>query len=89
MATGVRATRPSATKRGLATVDRRTPESFWGRLRKASVHGHRFATREEASRSVMDWIAFYNHRRLHSSLGYISPMRYEQRWYKAQRKNAA
>ncbi len=53
-------------------------ESFWGWLKTASVHGHKFATREEARRAVMDWMAFYNHRRLHSSLGYLSPVRSEQ-----------
>ena len=37
----------------------------------------------------MDWMAFYNHRRLHSSLGYLSPMQYEKCWYEAQRKKAA
>lgn len=54
-----------------------------------SVHGCKFATREQARQAVMDWMAFYNHRRLHSSLGYLSPMQYEQRWYEAQRKKAA
>ena len=34
-------------------------------------------------------VAFCNHRRLHSSLGYLSPMHYEKRWYEAQRKKAA
>jgi hypothetical protein len=24
---------------------------------------------------VIDWLTFYNHRRLHSTMGYISPMR--------------
>ncbi len=28
----------------------------------------------------MDWIAFYNQRRLHSTLGYTSPMAFEQKW---------
>jgi len=69
--------------------DNAPTESFWGRLKTASVHGHKFATREQARQAVMDWMAFYNHRRLHSSLGYLSPMQYEQRWYKAQRKKAA
>ena len=39
--------------------------------------------------AVMDWLAFYNRRRLHSTLGYLSPMQYEQRWYETQRKKAA
>lgn len=34
----------------------------------------------------MNWMAFYNYRRLHSSLGYLSPIQYEKRWYEAQRK---
>ncbi len=34
----------------------------------------------------MDWMAFYDHRRLHSSPGYPGPVQFEQRWYVAQRK---
>jgi len=55
----------------------------------ACVHGQRFATREQARQAIMNWIAFYNHRRLHSSLDYLSPMQYEKHWYEAQRKKAA
>lgn len=69
--------------------DNAPTESFWGRLKVASVHGHKFVTREQARQAVMDWMAFYNHRRLHSSLGYLSPMQFEHRWYEAQRKKAA
>jgi hypothetical protein len=39
--------------------------------------------------AVMDWMTFYNHRMLHSTLSYLNPMQYEQRWYEAQRKKAA
>ena len=69
--------------------DNAPTESFWGRLKTASVHGRKFATRRQAAQAVMDWIAFYNHSRLHSSLGYVSPMQFEQRWFTAQRKGAA
>jgi putative transposase len=69
--------------------DNAPTESFWGRLKTASVYGRKFATRREAMDAVLDWMAFYNHRRLHSTLGYLSPMQYEQRWYEAQRKKAA
>ena len=69
--------------------DNAPTESFWGRLKTASLYGRKFATRQEAMDAVMDWMAFYNHRRLHSTLGYLSPMQYEQRWHAAQRKKAA
>lgn len=55
----------------------------------ACVHGQRFATCDQARQVIMDWMAFYNYRRLHSSLGYLGPMQYEHRWYAAQRKKAA
>jgi transposase InsO family protein len=69
--------------------DNAPTESLWGRLKTACVHGRRFATREQARQAVMDWIGFYNHSRLHSALGYLSPMQYEKRWLAAQRKTAA
>ena len=34
----------------------------------------------------MDWLTFYNHKRLHSTLGYVSPMTFEQRWHAAQQQ---
>lgn len=69
--------------------DNAPTESFWGHLKVACVLGQRFATREQARAAILDWMAFYNHSRLHSALGYLSPMQYEQRWLAAQRKNAA
>ena len=38
---------------------------------------------------VIDWLTYYNHRRLHSTLGYISPMQFEKNWFAAQLKKAA
>ena len=29
---------------------------------------------------VIDRLTFYNHRRLHLTLDYVSPMTFEQRW---------
>ena len=69
--------------------DNAPTESLWGRLKTACIHGRRFANHAQVRQTVMDWIAFYNHSRLHSALGYLSPMQYEQRWLAAQRKSAA
>jgi len=69
--------------------DNSPTESFWSRLKAACVHGRKFATRRECMDAVLNWMAFYNHSRLHSSLGYVSPMQFEQRWHEAQHKKAA
>ena len=69
--------------------DNASTESLWGHLKTAFVHGRRLAIREQARQEVMNWIGFFNHARLHSTLGYVGPMQCEQRWLAAQQKNAA
>ena len=53
-------------------------ESFWSSLKYELVYHHRFATRAEARTAIFDYIeTFYNRARLHSSLGYVSPITFE------------
>ena len=43
------------------------------------VHDADFATRAEARAAIVEYIeVFYNNRRRHSSLGYVSPAEYER-----------
>jgi transposase InsO family protein len=54
-------------------------ESFFASLKKELVHGADFAARAAARAAVVEYIeVFYNTRRRHSSLGYVSPAEYEQ-----------
>jgi transposase InsO family protein len=54
-------------------------ESFFASLKKELVHDAAFATRAEARVAIFEYIeVFYNGQRRHSSLGYVSPMEYEQ-----------
>ena len=69
--------------------DNAPTESLWGRLKVGRLDGRKFATRRDAMDEVVSWLTFYNYRRLHSSLGYVSPMQFEQRWHATQRKDAA
>jgi putative transposase len=55
-------------------------ESFWSSLKYEVVYHRRFATRAEASSAIFDYIeSFYNRTRLHSSLGYVSPVMFESK----------
>ena len=69
--------------------DNAVSESLWGSLKVGRLHGRRFDTRRAAMDEVLDWLSFYNHRRLHSTLGYVSPMHFERAWLAAQEKRAA
>jgi transposase InsO family protein len=54
-------------------------ESFFASLKKELVHGADFTTRQEARAAIVEYIeVFYNTKRRHSSLGYVSPAEYEQ-----------
>ena len=53
-------------------------ESFWHSLKAELVHGTSFATDEALRQELARYIRYYNHRRLHSALGYRSPVDYER-----------
>ena len=56
-------------------------ESFFATLECELLDRQKFASRAEAQRSVFDFIeGWYNLHRLHSSLGYDTPARYERRY---------
>lgn len=56
--------------------DNATMESFYHTLKTEMVYFHQFKSLAEATAYVMDYIHFYNYDRLHSSLGYQSPINY-------------
>ena len=68
--------------------DNACSETLFGSLKVERLHRMRFETRRRAKNEVIDWLLWYNGRRLHSTLGYLSPMQYEQRWLAGQPKTA-
>jgi len=69
--------------------DNAPTESLWSSLKVARIHGKIFSTGREAKDEVIDWINFYNAKRLHSTLGFTSPMKFENEWLASQLKQAA
>ena len=61
--------------------DNAVTESFFSTAKRELTHHESYANREEARRSLFEYIeVFYNRRRLHSTLGYRSPAEYEVRF---------
>ena len=59
-------------------------ESFFATLECELLDRCRFKTQAEARRTVFEFIeGFYNPRRRHSSIGYLSPIDYERRHHAA------
>jgi len=58
--------------------DNATMESFWSTLKLELVYRNEFITRDEAKSEIFNYIeTFYNRTRIHSSLGYYSPIDFE------------
>lgn len=59
-------------------------ESFFATLKKELVYRSKFKTREEAKIEIWKYISsFYNERRIHSTLGFVSPNDYERAYYES------
>lgn len=58
--------------------DNAAMESANGTLKVECVNRQRYATRDQARHEVLEFIGYYNHDRAHSSLGYLSPVAFEQ-----------
>lgn len=60
--------------------DNAVAESFFATLKAELADRHPWPTREAARRAVFEWIeVFYNRRRRHSTINYMSPVRFEER----------
>lgn len=67
----------SMSKKG-DCYDNAAMESWNHSFKVEAVHGERFKTRSEAKSQVFEYIeVYYNRKRLHSSLGYLSPEAFE------------
>jgi len=69
---------PSMSRRGHCT-DNAHMESFWATLKTELLAGRPTASRRQTQTAIFEYVeVFYNRKRLHSALGFQSPVDYEQ-----------
>ncbi|UKL04175.1 MULTISPECIES: IS3 family transposase [unclassified Streptomyces] len=62
------------------SADNAAAESFFASLKREILPGrHGWPTARAARLAVFRWLGFYNHRRRHSTIGYLAPVAFEQR----------
>ena len=69
--------------------DNSVAESFFSSLKRELVSRYRFEDRSGARRAIFAWINRYNTRRLHSTLGYLPPIEWENTYHQHTTDQAA
>ncbi|MFG2480957.1 IS3 family transposase [Streptomyces fagopyri] len=65
-----------------SSYDNALAESLWQGLKRETMHKKLFATMSQARLEIFKWLTYYNARRRHSSLSYLSPMEFEQQHHR-------
>lgn len=66
--------------------DNSAMESFYHTLKTEHVYFENYLTREQAKQSIFEYVeVFYNRKRRHSTLGFVSPEIFEKKWQQQRR----
>ena len=69
----------ASMSRGGNCYDNAFAESFFATLKKELIYRSRFRTKAEAKKAIFEYIeVWYNRNRLHSSIGYKTPIQFEE-----------
>lgn len=65
-----------------SSYDNALAESLWQSLKREAIYKMVFSTMSQARLQIFRWLTYYNTRRRHRSLSYLSPTEFEQQHHK-------
>ena len=66
----------SLNRKGRMT-DNASMESFYSSFKAERIHRNEFVTEKELRATIIEYVKFYNEKRIHSSINYMTPVEYE------------
>ena len=68
--------------------DNAVAESFFGTLKTELIHSQIWSSKAKARTMIAEWIeVFYNRQRIHSAIGYLSPVQFEEMYCRSLEMN--
>lgn len=64
-----------------SSYDNALAESLWQGLKREVMYRKAFSTMSQARLEIFRWLTYYNARRRHNALAYLSPMEFEQQYH--------
>jgi len=58
-------------------------ETLNGTVKAELIHRRTWQSRDQVEYAIVEWIGWYNHRRLHSAIGNVPPTGYEATYYRS------
>lgn len=65
------------------SYDNAMAEALNGTFKAELIHRRTWRTRDQVEYAIVEWVGWYNHRRLHSAIGHVPPIEYEATYYRS------
>jgi transposase InsO family protein len=65
------------------SYDNAMADSLNATFKTEPIHRRTWRTRDQVEYAIVEWVGWYNHRRLHTAIGDVPPIEYETAYYRS------